>query len=212
MTRIVKEHDLRKKEIVDVAERLFITKGYDETSVEEIIHEVEIAKGTFYHYFRSKDEILSEIVERLIVEVEIAVKDLSAKDDVDPLGKIFLISNYFRTLGIGREKMTDFLHEERNVLLHHRIEQKIIPILNDILGDIVTEGVETGQFHTPYPRETAVALLGASHFLAEGHQDHVMRTAPDPDLILAACDIMERLLGLEKGTIIEYYRKMEVDQ
>ena len=53
--RIVKEHEERKNEILDTAEILFEEKGYDKCSVNDILNRIGIAKGTFYHYFKSKE-------------------------------------------------------------------------------------------------------------------------------------------------------------
>ncbi|MCH5250603.1 MAG: helix-turn-helix transcriptional regulator, partial [Lachnospiraceae bacterium] len=48
----------RKKEILDIAEELFTTKGYDKTSTTDILERVGIARGTMYYHFKSKEEIL----------------------------------------------------------------------------------------------------------------------------------------------------------
>ena len=54
-----KEAEERKKEILDIAEELFTTKGYDNTSTTDILERVGIARGTLYYHFKSKEEILS---------------------------------------------------------------------------------------------------------------------------------------------------------
>jgi len=68
VARIVKEHDERRNEILDAAQALFYSKGYDQTSIQDIINAVGIAKGTSYHYFSSKDALLNELVERMLHE------------------------------------------------------------------------------------------------------------------------------------------------
>jgi len=66
--RIIKEYEERRKEILETAERLFLTKGYTKTTVNDILKEIGIAKGTFYHYFKSKEEVMDEIIMRIIKE------------------------------------------------------------------------------------------------------------------------------------------------
>ena len=61
--RISKEYDERKNEILDTAERLFHTKGYEKTTINDILKEVNIAKGTFYYYFKSKEEVMDALIE-----------------------------------------------------------------------------------------------------------------------------------------------------
>ena len=60
--RNAKDGEERKKELLETARRLFITKGYEKTSVNDIIQEVGIKKGTFYYYFTSKEEMLEEMI------------------------------------------------------------------------------------------------------------------------------------------------------
>ena len=70
MVRIVKEHEERKNELLDAAQALFYQNGYETTSVAKIIDSVGIAKGTFYHYFKSKTDLLDQIVERQIRTID----------------------------------------------------------------------------------------------------------------------------------------------
>ncbi|HBT17621.1 MAG TPA: TetR/AcrR family transcriptional regulator, partial [Firmicutes bacterium] len=62
--RITKEYDERRNEILDTAEELFNMKGYDKCTVNDILKAVGIARGTFYYYFKSKEEVLDAIVSR----------------------------------------------------------------------------------------------------------------------------------------------------
>ncbi|MEZ4835451.1 MAG: TetR/AcrR family transcriptional regulator [Caldilineaceae bacterium] len=64
---VVKEYDERYAEFLDVA-RLFYTKGYAQTPVQEIIDAIGVAKGTFYHYFDSKGDLLDALIERMLTQ------------------------------------------------------------------------------------------------------------------------------------------------
>ena len=63
--RIIKEAEERKNEILDVAGKLFGEKGYDATSTNDILKEIGIAKGTLYYHFKSKEDILDAMIERI---------------------------------------------------------------------------------------------------------------------------------------------------
>ena len=63
--RVVKEAEERKNEILDAAEELFVTKGYDGTSTGDILDKVGIARGTLYYHFKSKEDILDALIERI---------------------------------------------------------------------------------------------------------------------------------------------------
>jgi AcrR family transcriptional regulator len=66
MARVVKEYVVRRNEILDVAQRLVFTKGYEQMTVQDILDVLQIAKGTFFHYFRSKQALLEALIERMI--------------------------------------------------------------------------------------------------------------------------------------------------
>ena len=76
MARVVKEAELRRSEILDAAQHLFYSKGYDETSIQDIIDAVGIAKGTFYHHFESKQELLDHLIDRMFGEVLVPLEML----------------------------------------------------------------------------------------------------------------------------------------
>lgn len=209
MARVVKEHDERKAEIVETAERLFLEHGYEETPVELIIKEIGIAKGTFYHYFRSKDELLDTFVDKLINEVMTTLKKLTEEEEGDALMKMFRVSTYFRTLAIGKEKLTDYIHEEKNAHIHLKIEKKVTPPLVDCYITLIEQGIDEGIFNVKYPKETALAMVGAAEGLSEGHHEHANREKIDPQKYMAAADIYGRMLGVQEGLMLEYMKKME---
>lgn len=55
----------RKQELLQIAYRLFLSKGYEETSIDEIIEEAQIAKGTFYYHFKSKEALLEALINKM---------------------------------------------------------------------------------------------------------------------------------------------------
>ena len=89
--RIVKEYEERRKEILERAERLFVTKGYTKTTVNDILKEIGIAKGTFYHYFKSKEEVMDEIIMRIIKEDVAKAKVIVSNPNIPVLEKLFRV-------------------------------------------------------------------------------------------------------------------------
>ena len=65
MPRIVKEHAVRRNEILDLAQQLVYTKGYEQMTIQDILDGLQISKGAFYHYFDSKHAVLEAVVERM---------------------------------------------------------------------------------------------------------------------------------------------------
>lgn len=62
--RVVKDAEERRNEILNAADRLFGRKGFDGTSIGDILKEVGIARGTLYYHFESKEQIMDSLIER----------------------------------------------------------------------------------------------------------------------------------------------------
>ncbi len=205
MAHIVKEYDERRKEIIETSASLFSEYGYDETSISMIIERIGIAKGTFYHYFNSKDEVLEVIVDLMVEKVGNGIDEISMKVDLTALEKLGEASKYFRTIAIGWERLSDFLHEDRNAHWHLKLEKKLLPIVYDSYENIIRQGIDEKVFNVTYPRETAIAILGATNALTGRDHDHANRRSYDQDFLKATIEINERLLGTRPGLLLELY-------
>ncbi|MCK5773894.1 MAG: TetR/AcrR family transcriptional regulator [Thermoplasmata archaeon] len=209
LVRVAKDPEIRRGEILNAAIELFEEKGYDATAVSDIVKKVGVAQGTFYYHFKSKEEVLDAFLDDIIEEIEVkltAVCDM----ELDAIGKVLYYFRVFNTAGIGRERMMVYLHEERNALLHMKLEKKIYPKVLPSFKKILEQGISEGVFDTEYPYEAAVAIFGASNAISEGKHDHAITEVTEDRRLLTTTDVMERILGAEKGIFIKYYKdKME---
>jgi AcrR family transcriptional regulator len=123
-----------KKDILEAAEKLFADKGFDGTGIMEIAIKADVPKSLIYYYFESKDEILKELVNRLIqdtIHMKLnAVKDQNPEDAITKEGfiKMFDISNRFF---IEHRRMFKIIFQESlkkefigNFLLNVQISQQ----------------------------------------------------------------------------------------
>jgi AcrR family transcriptional regulator len=79
-----------REKIIDTAWELFHEKGYGQTTINDIINRADISKGTFYYYFRSKDNMLDTLSEILDREYERLEKELPA--DMNAFDKLIRIN------------------------------------------------------------------------------------------------------------------------
>lgn len=65
-----KPAEIRREELMDAAQALFLGKGFNETSVDEIVKGAGVAKGTYYVYFKTKDDVLAALRERFVARFQ----------------------------------------------------------------------------------------------------------------------------------------------
>jgi protoporphyrinogen oxidase/AcrR family transcriptional regulator len=76
----MRETTVKKRQfVIDTAIRLFTERGYEQVTVDDIIAEAGISKGTFYHYFKGKDEIVRDIGQRQMERIEEWQKETPSK-------------------------------------------------------------------------------------------------------------------------------------
>ena len=199
--RIVKTAEARKNEILDTAEQLFASRGFDNTSTNDIINAIGIARGTLYHHFKSKEEILDAVIER-ISETMIRNAKAIAEDKAEPL--LDRLTDSIRSLnvesGIGEEVMIQ-VHKPQNALLHQKMQEKLISGVVPILAGLIREGNREGIFDTPYPDEAAEMVMIYSNTafdeLAALNPEERMRK------MYAFIYNTERITGAAEGTLQE---------
>ncbi|MEK3735272.1 MULTISPECIES: TetR/AcrR family transcriptional regulator [Paenibacillus] len=198
--RIVKEHDVRRKELLDTAEKLFTTKGYNETTINDIREAIGIAKGTFYHYFKSKEEILDAIIDRIIEQDLIRARDIVADPSISPMEKLYRVLLAQRpSSGDSKEEITQSLHEPENAEMHLKTMIRAIESLAPVITEVIEQGIASGDFHTEYPREVVDMLLITGQMLFD---EALFQWSPEEQLrrLQAFIQAMELLLGASKGS------------
>src|SRR3981081_58308 len=84
----VQVHKVRRDAFLDVAQRLILTKGYEQMSIQDVLDELETSRGALYHYFDSKQALLEGVVERFADSVMPAVPPILADPHLPALRKL----------------------------------------------------------------------------------------------------------------------------
>ncbi|MFK4412937.1 AcrR family transcriptional regulator [Bacillus sp. RC251] len=198
--RTVKEYEERRKEILETAERLFLTKGYTKTTVNDILKEIGIAKGTFYHYFKSKEEVMDEIIMRIIKEDVTKAKRIVSNPDIPVLDKLFkILMEQSPKSGDVKEKMIEQFHQPNNAEMHQKSLVQSIIHLSPVLTEVLEQGIEEGIFSTPYPQETIELLLSSAQVIFD---DGLFQWKPEEMMRRAKAYIkmMEVSVGAKEGS------------
>lgn len=182
----------RKDEILSVAYILFITKGYDNTSVDEIIEKVNIAKGTFYYYFTSKEEMLDEVINKMINEEIIEAKKFVLMP-IPIEQKVVGIVTSLRPKS-NELNIVEALNNENNIKMHMKYNKRIIDEATIILKDVVLEGIDKDVFNCTNIEERIKLLLKMSNDTFDDNNF----TNKDVEVYI---DMVEKLLGANPGTM-----------
>jgi AcrR family transcriptional regulator len=159
--RVTKVPEERKQELIDTAERLFLEKGYEQTTVADIVREIEVAQGTFYYYFSSKEKILEAIIEKDITALEEDVRQIMSREDANAAIKLNAVVNSIIGISTSRREIMDYLHEESNAVMHEKMERHTIERLVPLMTRVVAEGTHAGIFDVQYPTEFVEFLLAS---------------------------------------------------
>ena len=90
MVRTAKENPESKRRLMDAAQKLILSKGYNATSVDEICARARVTKGCFFHYFKSKDDLLQKVLTRFCHEQKGTIEaDICCGGERDPLKRIY---------------------------------------------------------------------------------------------------------------------------
>lgn len=147
--------------ILEVSTKLFFEKGYDQTSLQDIIDRLGgMTKGAIYHHFRSKEEILIAVVERLSEENNAAMSKL--RDDTSLTGRQKLERMFSDSLTNPKQKdmfaVTPKLLENPKLLVYY-LKMVAYEIIPDFIVPVIRQGVEDGSIKTDYPEELADVIM-----------------------------------------------------
>ena len=188
----MKKGERRKQDLLNIAYRMFIEKGYENTSVDDIIIEAGIAKGTYYYYFESKEATLEAVIEMMIEKAEIVAK--AALMNPVPIPQKLASVVYAFQPNKDEIVITDVLERKENIVMHDKIGKKIVEVAVPILSDIVREGIAQGIFACTNVEERVKMLL----IMSQNMFDYGAYSNKDIEVYV---DMLEKSLGAKEGTM-----------
>jgi AcrR family transcriptional regulator len=188
---------------------LFLERGYDATSIQDIMVRAGISKGGFYHHFASKEDMLAALVEQITSDIVVRLEPILTDKKINALVRLN------RVMAAGTELKAESapamryvvgaLMRQENAYLHQRLQASTFEALQPIMRDIISEGVAQGIFSTPDPALVAEIHLGMTPgrqaVLGEALRAldrHDLKTATQlvEERMHAEERVLERLLGL----------------
>jgi len=207
---VVKHPDVRRDELLDIAQRLIAEVGYEAMSVEAVTQAAQVAKGTFYHYFSSKEDMLAQLLGRMMDGLFAHLSARAAEVEggaIEKLSAILSASSEYKTLQLPNYASSTSLLRPENYALRHRLYDRWAQTVRGIIAPVVRQGVEEGSFHVGQV-DFATDVLISLWF--DTSQRILERAVAEPDLAgfvrvfardtEALWAAQERLLGVPAGS------------
>jgi len=193
---MAKTKEERRNEIIETAGRLFEEKGYEQTQVQDIVNEIGVAKGLFYYYFKSKDEVMEELADRYADAIIDAVnklidKDISTFDRINRIFQIFIDS--------AEKKFGIFMGilNVKNGITHERIFFNVGKKMVPLVTELILSGNDNGECNCSDPKFI-------TEFLVSGLFNIMNQISPDEKI-----DYLKEKLPTIKTMILKLYNFAE---
>jgi len=189
---MAKTKEERRNEIIETAGKLFEEKGYEQTQVQDIVNEIGVAKGLFYYYFKSKDEVMEELADRYADAIIDAVnklidKDISTFDKINRIFQIFIDS--------AEKKFGIFMGilNVKNGITHERIFFNVGKKMVPLVTELILSGNDNGECNCSDPEFI-------TEFLISGLFNIMNQISPDEKI-----DYLKEKLPTIKTMILKLY-------
>jgi AcrR family transcriptional regulator len=215
MTRIVKDYAVRREEILEAAQRLIYTKGYEKLTIRDILEALQISNGAFYHYFDSKPALLEAIIERGQDDLDKVFQGIVEDAGLSALEKF---QRFFDTLDRARLARQALISElmrvwfaDDNAIVREKTDEVFVQRRAPLLNTIVRQGIQEGLFTTPYAEQAGQIILSITRgmgnavlklllaFDQEGERLHLIEEVVATNA--AAAEAIERVLGATSACI-----------
>lgn len=201
-----------RDDILDVAQRLVATKGFERMTIEDILSELHVSKGAFYHYYASKSDLLQALVARMGEDTRRMLRPILEDPSIPAVLKL---QRTFDAAGRWKSARRDYLlsllqvwYHDDNAVMRHRVRSDAFAWLTPLLANVVRQGIQERAFATRFPNYAGLAvyslLFDLGDLLADGilsGRAGELAFAEATQAVAAFTDAIERVLGAQPGSL-----------
>lgn len=154
------------KSVLDSALTLFVTQGYDATSMDDIAGQAGLTKGAVYFYFKDKLSLLHALLERTEAELFDPIFKNIRNSNAPATERIIMLTNWFARVGADKPELP-LLHVLVSLQMNQRdniVAERVAEIYNRLhkeIADIINDGRDNGEFAEDVPVEGQAAVFAA---------------------------------------------------
>lgn len=213
MARAYKAHSTRKSELLVVGQKLFYTKGFEKTTIEDIMAAAGVSKGAFYHHFRSKGELLDALVEQLSGQIIAELKVVFDDPDLGVLEKFKRAVNTGRTLKVSNKDIVKqyakMAARNENLELKHKINRNLVESVVPLYASMIEQGIREKIFNTESPQFAARMIVTMGLAVSDIMMELFAAIDEKPENVKNIYEqithyenAIERLLGAPHGSLV----------
>jgi len=187
--------DLMARELLDCAAELFAEKGFAGTSLQDIATAAGVGRTTLYHYFGSKEDFLTALVEDVTVAASNALKGLDHEPGLTFRTQLFMAAETLVTRQLARAVRFKVLDREENHLppaLFERHQKGKREVLAQVSG-IIKSGIAAGEFRPVDANIAALSLIGMCQWTAWWFKPAAHKSAAEIAAIVAELGVTSLL-------------------
>jgi len=146
------------EKILKVAQKLFLEKGYDQTTIQDIVDNLEgMTRGAVYHHFKSKDEIMEALIHQMFLENN-PFDELRKRKDLNGLQKLKLAVTMNQSNQDGIQMSQQALPLLQNPRILAGIIESNRKFLTPLWLELMEEGIADGSIQTAYAKQLSELL------------------------------------------------------
>lgn len=149
-----------------MAKTLFLQQDVEHTSMKDIMQALGIAKGTIYHYFNSKEDLLEAVIDDMLLEYMQQLEAALTASQGSVLEQMQVLINA-ANVSSEQTELLEQIHRPGNIVLHTRLLAMTVKKIAPLFAKIIEQGCQEGVFETENPLETAEIVLAGIQFMTD---------------------------------------------
>lgn len=200
MARPTQDPQIRMNEILDAADKLFFSKGYNATTISDIARKIGVAQGMLYYYFKSKEKVLESLLERYAAALVADVKAIYSRNSTPTDKIVFTLAATLNKACYKNGLLLNMLYDVQNLHIKEKLFNQLEFSLKPWLIKIVEDGIDTDEFKVFHAPTAAEYILVIVDFLSSS----IYKKTSDEILsyhIRMAEMLIEKALGAKENSI-----------
>lgn len=199
--RIVKSPEDRREEILECATKLFLAYGFQKTKVEDIIKELNISKGLVFYYFKTKEELIDAVVDRISNNAATPAIEIIKSSDIFPL-KLAKSVQYYIKFAMEFKGNFRLMINSDKLKVMGRFRDSMFGKVLPYSAKLADEGIKQGYIKNQDATNSMIIIITGSITYVSINSDTPKFNYEQ--FLSSVANTIEMALGMEKGSVAQF--------